>query len=68
LGHYINLLEEISVDKKVTIMLRYLKDNYRNPIIHPEEFRDLNKAESAFQLAVSVITVMVQDIQERIKK
>ena len=49
-------------------MLRHLKDHYRNPISHPEEFWDSNMAESAFMLAISVITVMVQDIEETRKR
>ena len=64
LGHYIGLLEKAKVEPKVTTMLRHLKDHYRNPISHPEEFWDSDKAESAFMLAVSVITVMIQDIKE----
>lgn len=64
LGNYIKLLEDKGVDVKVTTMLRHLKDHYRNPISHPEEFWGSDKAESAFMLAVSVITVMVQDIEE----
>jgi hypothetical protein len=65
LGHYITILEKAGVDKKITAMLRHLKDHYRNPISHPEEFLDSNTAESAFMLAISVITVMVQDIENR---
>ena len=49
-------------------MLQHLKDHYRNPIAHPEEFWDSDKAEAAFMLAISVITVMVQDIDETKKK
>jgi hypothetical protein len=65
LGNYIMLLENKKVDVRITGVLRHLKDNYRNPISHPQEFWDSNKAESSFGLAISAITVMVQGIQER---
>ena len=64
LGNYINLLEKAGVNEKVTIILKHLKDHYRNPISHPEEFWDTIKAESAFSVAVGVITIMIQDIEE----
>jgi len=62
LGHYIKLLQLNGVDHEVTVMLQHFKDNYRNPSAHPDEFWDLNKAESAFMFAVSLINVMIQDI------
>jgi len=65
MGNYIRLLENNNVDVKITAMLRHIKDHYRNPISHPDEFWDSNKAENAFGLATSVINVMVQDIDER---
>lgn len=68
LGHYISLLQKAGIDEKVTIMLKHLKDHYRNPISHPEEFWDSVKAESAFSVAIGVITIMVQDIEETKKK
>jgi hypothetical protein len=65
LGNYISLLESKGVDVKVTTILRHLKDHYRNPISHPEEFWGIENAESAFMLATSVISVLLQDIQKR---
>jgi hypothetical protein len=64
LGKYIQLLENKGVDIKITAMLNHIKDHYRNPIAHPEEFWDYHKAENAFGHATSVINVMVQDINE----
>jgi hypothetical protein len=64
MGNYIRILEEKHVDVKVTAMLKHIKDNYRNPISHPDEFWDLNKAASAFSAAISFIEIMVQDIRD----
>ena len=65
LGNYIKLLIAKHVDNKVTIILNYLKDHYRNRIFHPEEFWDSKTAETALGLAVSAIIIMVQDINNR---
>jgi len=65
MGTYIKLLKDKGVDEKVTAPLSHIKDHYRNPISHPEEFWDAPKAHGAFGLAVSVITIMSQDIAVR---
>jgi hypothetical protein len=62
LGHYIGILERKGVSSKVTEALRYLKDNYRNPISHPEEYWDSGDAEAALGLGISVITLMVGEL------
>lgn len=64
LGRYIELLESKKVDPKITALLTHLKDHYRNPIAHPAEQWTTDQAESAFQFAVSAMTVIIQDIQE----
>jgi hypothetical protein len=68
LGSYIKILEDNKVDVKITSMLKHLKDHYRNPIMHPEEFWDTDKANSAIGPAISLIDVMVQNIDEIRKK
>lgn len=65
LGQHINHLKEAGVDEKILGTLRNIKDYYRNPISHPEEFWGLDEAESALMLAVHAITVMLQDIEAR---
>ncbi len=67
LGPYIQILEVKKRDSKITTLLRHLKDNYRNPINHPQEFWGFNDAENAIPLAVSAINMMVQDIQTLIR-
>ena len=65
LGQHIALLEGAGVDEKILGTLRNIKDYYRNPISHPEEFWGLDQAESALMLAVHAITVILQDINFR---
>ncbi|BEQ17018.1 hypothetical protein [Desulfoferula mesophila] len=65
LGQHINHLKAAEVDEKILGTLRNIKDYYRNPISHPEEFWDLDDAESALMLAVHAITVILQDISTR---
>jgi hypothetical protein len=68
LGQYIALLQNKGVDVKIKNMLTHIKDRYRNPIMHPEEFWDSEKANSAIGPAISVIDMMVQEIEEIKKK
>lgn len=65
LGQHITLLMRAGVDEKILATLKNIKDYYRNPISHPEEFWDIDQAESALMLAVHAITVMLQDIGAR---
>lgn len=65
LGKYIELLKGKKVDEKITVVLQHIKDEYRNPISHPEDFWDISKAGSAFGVALSVITMMLHDIESK---
>jgi hypothetical protein len=65
LGNYIKLLKEKELDAKVTEMLSHIKDEYRNPISHPEEFWDISKAGSALAVAHGIITMMLRDISNK---
>lgn len=68
LGHYIEILEKEKIDIRITGFLKHLKDHYRNPIMHPDEFWDFNKAEQAIGLAASIINIMIKDIQDHKNK
>lgn len=61
LGRYIKTLTDNGVDVKITGMLDHLREHYRNPIIHPEEFYNINEAVNLFSFAQSAISVMVED-------
>jgi len=64
LGAYTKALKEVPVDAKVTTMLDYVREQFRNPISHPEQFWSQEEAVIALGLAVSAITMMVQDINK----
>ena len=69
LGRYIKVLEKNNnVSPKVISKLNDFKDYYRNRITHPEEFWDIDNADSAFGTAINVIDAIVKDIQEIKKK
>jgi hypothetical protein len=75
LGVYIQLLEgkdekgkdrdgAHKVKPEIIVMLRGLKDFYRNPLIHPEISLEEEEAEGSLQLVISAISIMTKDIAE----
>lgn len=68
LGHYIGILKGNGVDSKITTMLGHIKDEYRNPAIHPGLFLDVDGAASQFALVQSAIHMMAADIGARTSK
>lgn len=76
LGTYLKILKGIHgkfivttpVDVKVTSFLEHIVKEYRNPIMHPQETWDVHKANRAIGPAISLIEMMVEDIQDIKKK
>jgi hypothetical protein len=68
LGCYIKILEKNGIDNKITVLLAHIKDRYRNPINHPDEFWNIEDANNAIGSAISLIDMMIQDIDGRRKK
>lgn len=63
LGKYIEALEKTkNANQKVVSKLRDFKNYYRNLIAHPEEYWDIDNADSAFGTAVNLIEAIIQDI------
>lgn len=58
-GGYIDKFENTGIEKKVTTMLRNLKDLYRNPTAHPEDTLEEEEAITLLSLGVSAIQQMV---------
>ena len=58
-GNYITKFEKTGIEKKVTTMLRDLKDLYRNPTAHPDATLDEEEATTLLALGVSAIQKMV---------
>ncbi|MBI4636112.1 MAG: hypothetical protein HY727_07150 [Candidatus Rokubacteria bacterium] len=68
LGRYISLLETAGLDVKIVEMLKHLKDHYRNPLMHPEEFLTSDEAVNLFGFAQSAITAMIADQRKEREK
>ena len=65
LGIFITRMEKNGkADPRVISKLKDFRDHYRNRITHPEEFWDIDNADSAFGTAINVIDSIVKDIQE----
>ncbi len=65
LGRYIEALEKVNkVNQKVIGKLRDFKDYYRNLIAHPEEYWNIDNADSAFGTAINLIEAITHDIDD----
>jgi hypothetical protein len=63
-GVYIERLEAKGADPKVTAFLRHIKDQYRNPVSHPEEFLSIDQALTLTSAAVAAICAMAEVMPE----
>jgi hypothetical protein len=66
LGNYIKILKANGVSAKITDMLQHLKDEYRNPAIHPGLFFDIDGAASQFAFVQGVTHMIAEDILARL--
>jgi hypothetical protein len=64
-GAYIKALGTAGADQKITSVLTQIKDLYRNPIIHPDERLENDKALSLIGIAESAIGSIIADIVAR---
>lgn len=63
-GAYLKALEGVSTaDEKVKGALSHIKDNYRNPITHPEDTLTEGQAIMLFGLCLSVIELMAEQMR-----
>lgn len=62
-GAYIEALNKCGADKKITAFLTHIKDEHRNPIMHPEEVLTIEQALVFFTVATSAIISMLMAIQ-----
>jgi hypothetical protein len=64
-GAYIKEFRKCAVaDQKIIDFLAQVKENYRNPILHPELNLTADDAQILFGVSVSAISMMVRGIQE----
>jgi hypothetical protein len=54
-AEYIKALETAGADKKITVFLDHIRDEYRNPISHPSETLEADDAFNLFGTALSAI-------------
>ena len=54
-GEYIKALEGSNAETKITVFLDHIREEYRNPISHPDETLDSDEAFALFGAAMSVI-------------
>ena len=66
LGNYIKILNDRGVSQKITSMLQHIKDEYRNPAIHPGLFFDIDGAASQFAFVQGVTHMIAEDILNRL--
>jgi hypothetical protein len=63
-AEYIKALRSANAEKKITSFLDHIREEYRNPISHPDESLELDEAFGLFGAALSVIGQMLRAILE----
>lgn len=64
-GEYIKLLKDNGAAKKVTDTLQAIKENHRNPLMHPEDTLDLPQAVTLMSVCQSMSEILVGDMKTR---
>ncbi|HZE81760.1 MAG TPA: hypothetical protein VE604_12730 [Candidatus Polarisedimenticolia bacterium] len=62
-GKYIDALKTAKAEKKITVFLDHIREEYRNPIAHPDDTLELTEAFNLFGAAFSVMGQMLNEIQ-----
>ena len=62
-GIYIKRLKKEETNSKVVGILDHIRENYRNPITHPDVFLTSEDAEVLFGVGTSAITIMIRVMQ-----
>jgi hypothetical protein len=64
-GEYLKLLKDNGATREVTDHLHNIKDNYRNPLMHPVDTMNTDQAVSIFGVAQSMNEMLVKDMLDR---
>lgn len=64
-GEYIKLLHDHNAERVAVDTLHNIKENYRNPLMHPEDTLQLNEAISLFAVCQSMIETLVVDMKKK---
>lgn len=65
---YIKGLEQAGAEKKITLFLDHIREEYRNPISHPSETVEIDEALSLFSAGLSAINQAVKATVDQNKK
>jgi hypothetical protein len=63
-GQYIQALQNAKAETKITTFLDHIREEYRNPISHPDESLELDEAFQLFGAAMSAIGQILKAILE----
>ena len=64
-GEFLKLLQGNGAPKEVTDALQNIKDNYRNPLMHPEDVLELRQAIALFSVCQGMIEILVENMKKR---
>jgi hypothetical protein len=64
-GEFIKLLKDNNAAKEVTDSLQNIKENYRNPLMHPMDTLELRQAISLFCVCQGMIEALIGDMKKR---
>lgn len=64
-GEYLTLLKDHGAAREVTDHLYNIKDNYRNPLMHPQDSLELDDAVSLFGVVQSMNEMLIADMKKR---
>lgn len=62
---YITSIAKQGGSQKVTDQLKAIKNNFRNPLMHPEDVLEPDQALGLFGVCVAVITVLIEELTTR---
>lgn len=65
LGHYLELLRENDANPKAVEAADQLRGLHRNPLMHPEDFLEIDDALDVFDLCKSAIKALLRDMNKR---
>ena len=63
-GHYISALQKAQAKAKITVFLDHIREEYRNPIAHPDDTLELDESFNLFGAAFSVMGQMLKEIKD----
>ncbi|HWZ43822.1 MAG TPA: hypothetical protein VNW97_10110 [Candidatus Saccharimonadales bacterium] len=66
-GHYIQMLKQAGVDANLIAVLDNIRTLNRNPLMHPEDWLDIDDAIGVFNISHTAIARLAEGIQKALK-